>query len=58
VNSFIARAKNAGFIPKENPFTRIVAFNKNRPAFSPVEITEELSLQLITDINIYINMIE
>jgi len=58
VNSFIARAKSAGFIPKENPFLKIASFNINRPGFSPVEITEDQSLQLIKDIKIYLQLIE
>lgn len=57
VNSFIARAKNAGFQPLENPFVVCASYNEGRTGFTPINISSEKATSLANDIRKYVDLI-
>ena len=53
INSFISRAKNAGFVPQNNPFVKAASYNIGRNAFTPVNLTAEDANEIVKNIQIY-----
>ena len=57
VNSFVARAKNAGFVPPENPFALAMSFNVGRFGFSPVIIDGGVVTRIVNNIKSYLTLL-
>jgi len=58
VNSFIARARNAGFAPENNPFLSLMRINDTRVAFEDFKITGTDALSYVYSINKYLNLLD
>jgi len=58
VNSFLARAKNAGFIPPENPFALAMSLNVGRLGFSPVDLQGDVATRVSSNVQTYLTLLE
>lgn len=58
VNSFVARAKNAGFAPSENPFVLAMSFNSGRDAFSPVTVPSDVAKRIFDNVQTYLDLLQ
>ncbi len=58
VNSFVARAKNAGFAPSENPFVLAMSYNIGREAYSPVTIPAEVAKRIFDNAQKYVRLLQ
>lgn len=58
VNSFVSRAKNAGFQPPDNPFALIAELNAKRAGWTPVSIDVGLADEVIQNIGFYLELIK
>jgi len=58
VNSFIARAKNAGFVPPENPFALAMSFNVGRIGFTRVTPPPNIASKIVGNIKSYITLLD
>lgn len=58
VNSFVARAKNAGFIPPENPFALAMSLNVGRLGFSPVDLPGDIATRISANVQSYLTLLE
>lgn len=54
INGFVARAKNAGYSPPENPFTLAMSFNEGRVGFTPVLVLDDVALRILKGVNDYL----
>lgn len=57
VSSFVARARNAGFQPPENPFIVIAQLNTKREGFKPLDIDQTIADGLISKISEYVDLL-
>lgn len=58
VNAFVARAKNAGFVPPENPFVVAMQFNVGRVGFSRPGIPGDVANQIVQNIKTYLTLLD
>ncbi len=58
VNAFVARAKNAGFAPPENPFVLAMSFNVGRIGFSPIVVPNDVVAKIVKNIGAYVALLE
>lgn len=58
INSFVARAKNAGFVPPENPFSLAMTFNVGRMGFTPVNVANDQVTRIAGNIRTYIRLLD
>lgn len=58
VNAFVARAKNAGFVPPENPFVLAMSYNVDRIGFSTIQIPATVTSRIIKNIIAYTALLE
>ena len=57
VNAFVARAKNAGFAPPENPFSLAMSYNVGRSAFNSVVLQSGISSKISSSVQIYLKLL-
>lgn len=57
-NLFVAQAKNSGFAPPANPFSRAMQFNVGRNAFTPISITVAEAVEIVTGLRQYIALLD
>lgn len=58
VNDFVARAKNAGFVPPENPFVLAMSYNIHRVGYTPVQIPSAVASKIVKNIIVYIALLD
>lgn len=58
INAFVARAKNAGFVPPENPFVLAMSYNVNRVGFFPLpKLPEAVVSRIVKNIIAYLSLL-
>jgi hypothetical protein len=58
VNAFVARAKNGGFAPPDNPFVVIAEFNEQRTGWTAPDISPTLADDLVFNIGAYLDLLK
>lgn len=58
INEFVSKAKNAGFVPQNNPFVKAASFNIGRYAFTPIQIHQDDANEILRYIQIYLALKE
>jgi len=57
VNSFVARAKNAGFVPPENPFSLAMSYNVGRIGFKSINLRQGDATRISSNVLSYIKLL-
>lgn len=57
VNAFVSRAKNAGFVPPENPFSLAMSFNVGRVGFTKLTLAADVYGRIATNVTSYIKLL-
>lgn len=58
VNAFVARAKNAGFVPPENPFSLAMTYNVGRVGFTSVDLPNDQATRIAGNVRSYLRLLQ
>lgn len=57
VNAFVSRAKNAGFVPPENPFSLAMSYNVGRVGFTKLTLPADVYGRIATNVKSYLTLL-